>query len=129
MSDLVPRLLAAIEETERNAEEARHMRWVFDTNRRNGRTVMQEYFTRNDPTAVLRRCAADRKIVGIHARLGDLKDPDDLTYPEAADTCFTCGPGDHYSAQENPGWYPFPCSTLRTLASGYGVSVDEETPG
>lgn len=126
MSDLVSRLLSAIEAKEAKARRADESEWysvhVSDAD-------VEAFWEDSKPAAVLRRCAADRKIVGIHARLGDLKDPDDLTYPEAADTCFTCGPGDHYSAQENPGWYPFPCSTLRTLASGYGVSVDEETPG
>ncbi|MFI0822284.1 DUF6221 family protein [Streptomyces sp. NPDC021098] len=63
----------------------------------------------NDPEAVLRRCAADRKILGMHQPV--TVEYDDDSPPTQA--CRTCG--SHFE-------YPtaWPCSTLRALAEGYG---------
>lgn len=59
----VENLLAAIEETQRNAEAMQVMRVMFQQARRNGHTVMADYFTRHNPDAVLRRCAQDWLLV------------------------------------------------------------------
>ncbi len=61
--DEVEKLLAAIEETQRNAEAMRTMRVMFQQARRSGHTVMGEYFARHNPDAVLRRCAQDWLLV------------------------------------------------------------------
>lgn len=106
----VEKLLAAIEETERNAEEAKQMRWVFDTNRRNGRTVMKEFFTRNDPAAVLRRCAADRSLVVSYKAVAEYDDWEN-SYEHATGRAVGLG------------------EAVRLIAEAYGLSVEEETTG
>lgn len=132
MSDLVSRVLAAIEETERNAEAATHMRWVFDTNRRNGRTVMEEFFTRHSPAAVLRRCAADREIVELHGivwrDIGWLAEEDGEMLQEEAElpVCGLCVPR-HSSFRRREDVPEGPCRTVQLIGRGYGISVEEET--
>ncbi|MFE7780361.1 DUF6221 family protein [Streptomyces nigrescens] len=72
----------------------------------------------NDPEAVLRRCAADRKLLASHQPaegVGYGPDDDDTpgAYGEIASACSSCGTLDEYAVR-------FPCHVVRTLAEGYG---------
>lgn len=118
--DLAVRLLAAIEETERIAREAADAHFHFDA--RDDHFVARglrsdqivRHIIRQDPKATLIRCAADRKIVGLHRtddRSGWLPDH---SYGEIDPACSTCGSQD--LAVE------WPCDTLRAIAEGYGVT-------
>lgn len=62
----------------------------------------------HDPASVLRRCAADRKLIAEHRRLSL---PPDVVYDE----CRLCG-------ESNEAW---PCPTLVILAEGYGRTEGE----
>lgn len=118
MSDLVSRLLAAIEEAERNAEKMAQIRWFFTQARRSGQTVMAEYFTRNDPAAVLRRCAVDRKLLELHAQVP--------THEGSTKTgCKLCLWEYSWGCDVQEGI----CDTVKIVAEGYGISVEEETTG
>lgn len=79
------------------------------------------YVVAQQPDAVLRRCAADRKILTEHqpARaLTDVNPVRDIT------VCSTCAPG--VPGQKiGRGRLPWPCTTLLALAEGYGIT--EET--
>lgn len=66
----------------------------------------------NDPAAVLRRCAADRKILEIHAYSGGVYEP----Y-----ACTGCGHDDMGAWVEHAN----DCETLQALAEGYGLTDDE----
>jgi len=67
-----------------------------------------EHIAANDPASVLRRCAADRKLLELHAQ-------DSLPNGIDLDECRTCG-----GVNE-----PWPCPTLLTLAEGYGWTEGE----
>lgn len=68
--DLVTRLLAAIEETERIAHGA--SRWSEGASEwADGGEPDWVHIAHHDPTTVLRRCAADRKIVACYQRATD----------------------------------------------------------
>lgn len=62
----------------------------------------------NDPASILRRCAADRKLLVEHRQLSL---PPDVVYDE----CRLCG-------ESNEAW---PCPTLVILAEGYGWTEGE----
>ncbi|MFD4795922.1 DUF6221 family protein [Streptomyces anulatus] len=63
----------------------------------------------HQPASVLRRCAADRKLIALHR-------PVEMV-GEMADACAEC---------EVSGNYPYyPCPTLRALAEGYGWTEGE----
>lgn len=133
MSDLVSRLLAAIAETERKAlavpDHLREERWTHPGPwvmhgvesrsadevalvRMTGRQAeaIAEHIAYNDPAAVLRRCAADKALVALH--------PQEST--DRRWECELCGPeGQNIDCT-------YPCDTLRLLATGYGISVEEE---
>ena len=68
----------------------------------------RKYIAANDPASVLRRCAADRKLLELHAQ-------DSLPNGIDLDECRTCG-----GVNE-----PWPCPTLLTLAEGYGWTEGE----
>jgi hypothetical protein len=70
------------------------------------------HVTRHDPAAVLRRIAADRKILAEHA-----ENPYDLGY------CRTCTV--HEDGWAVPVPAELPCATIRNLAEGWGWT--EET--
>ncbi len=87
--DLVPRILAAIEETERDARACAGAPWIDDvpgmvhvdpaairenralrqlgyvahTENSPAGDIYRRHIVRHDPASVLRRCAADRRIV------------------------------------------------------------------
>ncbi|MFF4848762.1 DUF6221 family protein [Streptomyces sp. NPDC001194] len=66
----------------------------------------------NDPAAVLRRCAADRKILEVHAYSGGSYEP----Y-----ACAGCGHDDMGALVEHCN----DCETLQALAEGYGITDEE----
>lgn len=67
----------------------------------------------NDPAAVLRRIAADRQLIELHAESDFPYNPDD-------------GPGDYSWTARCDGCYEdAPCTTLRVIAEGWGWT--EET--
>ena len=72
----------------------------------------------NDPAAVLRRCAADRKILAEHA-----PQPDGSSSPDIQQ-CRTCS-----SSGDVDDWYqylvPYPCPTVLAVAEGYGFDQPE----
>ncbi|WP_086564918.1 DUF6221 family protein [Streptomyces africanus] len=70
-----------------------------------------EFIALNDPESVLRRCAADRKLLERHR-----PQQDGSPFPDSMQ-CRTCSEdgGDGYQYL-----VPAPCPTLRDLAEGYG---------
>lgn len=68
----------------------------------------------HDPAAVLRRCAADRKILDLHQAIV-------TGLPTLPLICETCGSGECDT-------YPtaWPCPTLAALAEAYGVPLEQE---
>lgn len=68
---------------------------------------LRQFIARHDPASVLRRCAADRKLIALH--------PQD---PELGWLCQLCG-GEGQNID-----CTYPCDTLRVIAESYGV-----TPG
>ncbi|MFJ7269387.1 DUF6221 family protein [Streptomyces sp. NPDC099050] len=85
----------------------------------NGNTIAHVYqpeyaahIVGQDPAAALRRCAADRKLLEIHAYAGG-------TYEPYA--CTGCG-GDDMGALVD---HANDCETLLALAAGYGITADE----
>jgi hypothetical protein len=70
--------------------------------------------------AVFRRCAADRRLLELHKPESDKPNEEPgIAFPFI---CRTCGSGEWY---EYP--MPWPCDTLKILASSYGISTEEET--
>lgn len=122
MDDLSTLLLAAIEETERLANDARGLvgfvtDW-WDSEALHDRLGMSRadalHIHRQSPSSVLRRCAADKRQVERHARKTAWIDDD-----RNAPVCACCGT--HYE-------YPvrWPCPTLLDLAEGYGLTDHQE---
>ncbi|WP_027930682.1 DUF6221 family protein [Amycolatopsis thermoflava] len=126
MSDIRDRLIAAIDETEHianaAAEKAREdygdsrtgLHWIGiggtleAVDDPAGRASAEfdkvgYHVAHHDPASVLRRCAADRKLLELHEPQGSRK------------YCGECGGTD----------YPvsWPCPTLQYLAEGYGISA------
>ena len=82
-----------------------------------------EHFALHAPESILRRCAADRKILAMHQPVEGVGfDPDDDDTPGAYGTvssaCSCCGTPDEYAAR-------FPCGTVRAIAEGYGWTEGE----
>lgn len=129
MSDLVSRLLAAIEETEQAARACGGAPWVDDVPAmvhvdpvaiRDSKWSLghlgyvasadnspigdayRAHIVRNDPASVLRRCAADRRLL---KRLVEVSNPQYLKH--------------------SPGVQVLVEFTLGQLAAGYGISVEE----
>lgn len=146
MSDLVSRLLAAIEETERDALAIPAEKRVWWGQPANAAVIADDgwlvvrpvsgysamHVARNDPAAVLRRCAADRRRLELHApeetycRAEDDEDgkPVKILYcPRCwkGQSCDCCAP-----ARTRGHW---PCEEVRLLCDTYGISVEEETTG
>ncbi|MFJ9988598.1 DUF6221 family protein [Streptomyces globisporus] len=69
---------------------------------------LAQHIALHDPESVLRRCAADRKLIALHRPVEMVE--------EMADVCTAC---------EVTGNYPYyPCATLRVIAEGYGWTED-----
>jgi hypothetical protein len=79
---------------------------------------MAEHIVRHDPAAVLRRCAADRKILDRHNV--DLSSADDRLYATACHGCGTYGDCDD-PVTDNIN----DCPELLDLADGYGITPDQ----
>lgn len=67
----------------------------------------------HDPESVLRRCAADRKMLELHAPTTGYN-LHGGSYP----ACSACGTAEEYPVR-------FPCPTVRALAEGYGWTEGE----
>jgi hypothetical protein len=128
--DLVPRILAAIEEAEQIARQAsgrNQLPWLADGNLVYERSRMSDnvivkwswplyiaHIVHNDPVSVLRRCEADRRTVERHSTI--------------TDAVFSTSPG-------KPGvWLPkcfycngrAPCDDLRDMMDRYGITQETQ---
>lgn len=77
----------------------------------------------NDPATVLRRIAADRKLIHRHQPVHDRTGWSNGEYDTVNPACATCGSED--SA------VPWPCDTIRDLATGWGWTeegTDDDAP-
>ena len=159
MTDLVSRLLEAIEQTEREARERRGV-WprpgVQDNGavwlhiKRGGQAVVVHYLhpvegygdmadlkawaeaeRGQDEDAVLRRCAADRKLVDLHGivhrNIGWLEwdEGEHAEMYAELPVCGLCVPK-HSSFPRREDVPVGPCRTVRILAEGYGLSDHQE---
>ncbi|HEX3782732.1 MAG TPA: DUF6221 family protein [Pseudonocardiaceae bacterium] len=72
----------------------------------------------NDPASVLRRCAADRKILAEHGQA------DFGAYGDRL--CRRCRyEDDELEPDELHHWVVWPCPTLTALAEAYGITTEE----
>lgn len=152
MADLAARLLAAIEETERVARAActpipSKGVWVVDRpidaeiidDAFDYRVVVYDegapspgqaaHIVHNDPHAVLRRCAADRKILHEHSDNGGWIRADDGSLARSGPVgarCATCWNEDLGAplGSEFAEHAKHPCKTLLALAEGYGLAEE-----
>ena len=112
--DLTTRLLAAIQQVEDNAVLATQPdQWAPGQPVTRAQVVGLDGKTQYDSvtTAILRHCAAHRKIVGLHAQ--DHECPQDASVPHPALT----------------GWYAGThCPTLLAVAEGYDLTTTEPAP-
>ena len=79
------------------------------------------FMAANDPAAVLRRIAADRKILAAHPYTTRVVNPVDGSH-SAGFGCETCHDWD--GVPEGRGW----CDTVRLLAEGYGWTEAQPAP-
>ncbi|OLE25887.1 MAG: hypothetical protein AUG44_14735 [Actinobacteria bacterium 13_1_20CM_3_71_11] len=79
------------------------------------RTPIAVHVARHDPAAVLRRCAADRKILAAHEHETAL-----IAFGGSSFGCVVCSP-DYGPGVQPLGW----CDTIKALAEGYGLEVGE----
>ena len=137
MSDVVSRLLAAIDERQRKAEAAARLQWDSEEGwGRDGHTLIPhigvihedqpfEHILANDPPSVLRLCQAHRDIVALHKIT--------VTSSESFDPMAERRVTDHDVECEVCGWCSDDpkeaCETLLALARGYGVEDGEDHHG
>lgn len=136
MDDLIARLTAAIEETEKAARDAsgRGEKWfiaaqpesgwwkdphddeivadgkpIIRLNEEYGGNLAADHIVRHDPFGVLRGCAADQRVLARHKRDRDWR-------------CETCVEHtyDPRFAFERALW---PCEEIKDLAARYGLEV------
>lgn len=152
-NDLVERLLAVIGETERIAKDAAGVPWVDDvpgmvqvdsTVIRDNKIAYghlgyvagtdptplgdayRKHIVRQDPDSVLRRCVADRRIVELHAGDHECREMHTGVYPPDWPATAAYGkPGETWRHACTECFEGKPCDTLKALAEGYGVSVEE----
>ncbi|MDX2513847.1 DUF6221 family protein [Streptomyces stelliscabiei] len=133
MPDLHGWITQQIDETQRIAEAARghgEGRWRHDPSYPNGYVYDERgepvvydesapfpeeaaHIAFNDPASVLRRCAADRKILDVHEPAGTECDP----Y-----ACNGCGVDSEYGHEVD---HTNDCPTLQALAEGYGLTEEQ----
>ncbi|HEY1395008.1 DUF6221 family protein [Roseateles sp.] len=127
MTDLVARLREAIGETEQVAKDAEQENWrwyaedktvmthgqdgEWEGYRTTGTRADAEHIARHDPTTVIRRCAADRKILDLH---GLMPRPLKNGMPTGW-ACSICDDGE--------GTYNYPCETVQIVAEFYEVEA------
>ena len=128
MTDLVSRLLESITAKEEKAEAAKALHVSLNIARRGGKTTLYAFLNDNDPSSVLRRCAADRKILELHTpKVYETDEWDenrvlvDVEYPY----CPRCWAAADYPAHSNPP-ERYPCGHVRLLAESYGLSDHQE---
>lgn len=80
--------------------------------------LQPDHIALNDPASVLRRCAADRKLIELH-RPVILRGGGGAKYFDTTTVCTSCEPPRQFP--ENA----YPCPTLRALAEGYGWTEGE----
>lgn len=79
-----------------------------------------DHIAANDPAAVLRRCAADRKLIGMHGTWTD-EERTLIGEPASDQSCKGCG----FNNQEEPMVADYRhCPVLLALAEGYGWTAD-----
>lgn len=152
MSDLTTRILATIDriETIANAVQDNSAPWdgqwksqrgqvvrtlndwvlVYGTEAKPLRRGFVEHVAANDPATVLRRCAADRRIIGRHTFGHKQVWDDELSDLRTIEHCVTCTMGngcDHCITEADNDYEPWPCATLRDLADSYGITVEADT--
>jgi hypothetical protein len=121
VTDLVSRLLEAITAKEGKAEAAKALHVSFDMARRNGKATLYAFLDDNDPSSVLRRCAADRRRAERHAPSAPGIGPFEsrrFKDPEAR-ICAHCSHDGEWGAVE------WPCPDFVDLADSYGLEVTE----
>lgn len=137
MDDLIARLTVAIGETERNGYLGQQpLGFVVDGTAYRPDDVQIVYETNGDTPrqAVLRGCAADRKVLAIHLPIEVFNGSAESKYwPKHAGTpgfpitmiCERCA-----SEDSERGWNDddpdvhHPCPTLKATAERYGLEVD-----
>jgi hypothetical protein len=125
VDDLSSRLLAAIGETEQAApnihrEGCKSLPPWQDWHPRTCDCAM--------PASVLRRCAADRKILELHkpeVYETDEWDENHVLVEVEYLYCPRCWAAADYPAHSNPP-APYPCEHVRLLAEGYGLTDRSE---
>lgn len=143
MSDLVSRLLAAIEQEEQcyTPEEPEDEFDVAIPKDEELHTLAcAKYMTNQNapcscatPAVVLRRCAADREEVELHhivwRDIGWLEwdEGEHAEMCEELPVCGLCVPR-HSSFPTRSDVPEGPCQTIRLRARAYGLSIEEETP-
>lgn len=140
MDDPSSLLLSAIEETERVAQQAADDgidTWkpedpAFWWNTDHPMTRAERHLiAANDPSSVLRRCAADRELVDLHGivhrNIGWLEwdEGEHAEMYAELPVCGLCVPR-HSSFPRREDVPEGPCRTVRILAEGYGIAVDQE---
>lgn len=76
-------------------------------------TADAHHIALHDPTTVLRRCAADRKILEVHAPQGGDWEPH---------ACLGCGTDSEFGVLVD---HTNDCETLHALAEGYGLTEEQ----
>lgn len=74
MSDLVSRLLGAIEAKEQKARAVQGLGVLLNWPRKNGKATLQAFLEDNDPVVVIERCEADRSIVMTYSAVAQYDD-------------------------------------------------------
>ncbi|GAA0500780.1 DUF6221 family protein [Streptomyces olivaceiscleroticus] len=77
-----------------------------------------EHFAQHSPIAVLRRCAADRKLLELHKPV-ILRGGSGARYFETTTVCSSCEPPRQFLE------HAYPCPTVLTVAEGYGWTEGE----
>jgi hypothetical protein len=133
MVDLHGWITQQVDETQRIAEAARGQdegRWRHETGYQSGLVTDERgevvvydegapleeeaaHIALHDPASVLRRCAADRKILAIHAPQGGDWEP----Y-----ACEGCGSDSEFGVLVD---HTNDCETLQALAEGYGLTEEQ----
>jgi len=107
MTELVSRLLEAIDERRQKAIRVQGIGVMLDWPRRNGKDTLRAFLEDNDPASIVERCEADRELVEMYVPVAEYEDEEEWAGGRAA------GLG----------------IAVRLLARSYGISVEEETTG
>lgn len=158
MSDPITRLLEAIEATAQDARDAsgRGEVWssadhpvpawgeptpddvilaggkpIITLNSEYGGCLIEAHILRNDPSSVLRRCEADRKLIDLHGivhrNIGWLEwdEGEHAEMYAELPVCGLCVPK-HSSFPRREDVPEGPCRTVQLVAEGYGITEEED---